>query len=86
MFEPSSPEHSGHVDEQRVIGRVLPDTGSLSKAVRAVSVVVRLHRSRNVLAVLVQEPLRTEVRSIEAVGRRRDGIARGSPGTWFPWV
>ena len=70
VFEPSSPEHNGHVDEQRVIGRMLPNTGSLSKAVSAVSVVMRLHRSQNELAVLVQEPLRTEVRSIEAVGRR----------------
>jgi len=64
------PEHHGYIDEQRIIGHVLPDTCPPPKPICAVPIVARLHWTRDELTVLVQEPLWIEAGSIGAIQRR----------------
>ena len=70
VFQLDGPKHRGYIDEQRVIGRVLPDTYPPPKAICTVPIVARLHRTRDELAVLVQEPLWIEAGGIGAIRRR----------------
>src|ERR1700679_1344543 len=69
-FESSSPEHRGYIDEQRVIGRVFPDTRPPPKAICTVPIIARLYRARNESTMLIQEPLRIETCSVGAIRRR----------------
>ncbi len=70
VFQLGGPEHRGYINEQRIIGGVLPDTCPPPKPIRTVPIVVRLHRTRDELTVLVQEPLWIEAASIGAIRRR----------------
>src|SRR5260370_28511237 len=70
VFQLGGPEHHGYINEQRIIGGVLPDTCPPPKPIRTVPIVVRLHRTRGELTVLVQEPLWIEARRIGAIRRR----------------
>ena len=68
-FQSNSSENRGYIDEQRVIGRVPPNTSPPPKPICAVPIVTRLRRTRNKLTVLIKEPLRVEACSIGTIQR-----------------
>jgi hypothetical protein len=67
-FQPSSPEHHGHTDEQRFVGRVLSDTGPPPESVLC-SRRRGLPRTQNRPTGPTQEPVRIEVHRIVVVCR-----------------
>ena len=69
-FKGRCPQRRSYVDEQRLVGEVFPHASATPETKRAVPVLARLRRTRNNLAVCVQEPLGSELRSVVAIGGR----------------